>query len=84
MNEDGSMSEKQLCAAIRSAIRQAWMAHKTKLSLLYDRTVPDMNPATRTKWLIECEMCNYDMTLSVGEHSLQSLDVLGPVSGVLS
>jgi hypothetical protein len=57
LDSDGKASEKALCSAIRSAIRGVWMKHETKLAYLYERTVPDMNPNTRTKWLIQCECC---------------------------
>jgi hypothetical protein len=57
LDADGKASEKTLCSAIRSAIRGVWMKHETKLAYLYERTVPDMNPNTRTKWLIQCECC---------------------------
>ena len=85
LNEDGSMSEKQLCTQIRSAIRSVWMKHKTKLSYLYDKTLPDMDDATRTKWLIECEMCFEKYKLSEvevnhkkGENPLQTLEDVLP------
>lgn len=58
LDADGKASEKALCSAIRSAIRGVWMKHDTKLAYLYERTIPDMNPNTRTKWLIECESCS--------------------------
>lgn len=57
LDADGRASEKALCSAIRSAIRGVWMKHESKLAYLYERTIPDMNPNTRTKWLIQCECC---------------------------
>lgn len=57
LDANGKASEKSLCSAIRSAIRGVWMKHDTKLAYLYERTIPDMNPDTRTKWLIQCECC---------------------------
>lgn len=57
LDANGKASEKALCSAIRSAIRGVWLKHDTKLAYLYERTVPDMNPNTRTKWLIQCECC---------------------------
>lgn len=57
LDANGKASEKALCSAIRSAIRGVWMKHDTKLSYLYERTIPDMDPSTRTKWLIQCECC---------------------------
>ena len=85
LNPDGSMTEKQLCTQLRSAIRGVWMAHKTKLSYLYDNTFPDTNPNTRTKWLVECEMCHEHFKLSDvevnhlrGENPLQTLEDVLP------
>lgn len=85
LNPDGSMTEKQLCTQLRSAIRSVWMKHKTKLSYLYDRTFPDTDPNTRTKWLVECEMCFLPFKLSEieinhkkGENPLQTLDDVLP------
>lgn len=57
LDENGRASEKALCSAIRSAIRSVWLKHNTKLAYLYERTIPDMDPTTRTKWLIKCECC---------------------------
>ena len=85
LNPDGSMTEKQLCTQIRSALRMVWMRHKTKLTLLYDNTIPDMNPATRTKWLITCNCCKKKFKLSDvevnhihGENSLQTIEDILP------
>lgn len=64
LDAEGRASEKALCSAIRSAIRGVWMRHDTKLSYLYERTIPDMNPNTRTKWLIQCESCGEMFKLS--------------------
>lgn len=64
LDADGRASEKALCNAIRSAIRSVWLKHDTKLSYLYERTIPDMNPNTRTKWLIQCESCGEMFKLS--------------------
>lgn len=85
LNHDGSMTEKRLCTEIRSALRLVWMRHKTKLSFLYDNTIPDMNPNTRTKWLIECRCCKKKFKLGDvevnhlhGENPLQTLDDILP------
>lgn len=85
LNEDGSMTEKKLCTQLRSAIRQVWMKHPTKLSFLYDRTVPDIDDKTRTKWLIECECCHNMFKLNdveinhkKGENPLQTLEDVLP------
>ena len=85
LNEDGSMSEKKLCTLLRSSVRQVWMRHPVKLSYLYSKTYPDKNPSTRTKWLIDCEMCSGSFKTGdvqvdhiKGEHSLLSLDDVVP------
>ncbi|AUR86257.1 hypothetical protein NVP1084O_050 [Vibrio phage 1.084.O._10N.261.49.F5] len=85
LNENGSMTEKKLCTQLRSAIRQVWMKHPTKLSLIYDRTIPDMDDSTRTKWLIECESCHNTFKLNDveinhkrGENPLQTLEDVLP------
>lgn len=85
LDENGKVSERALCGAIRSAIRQVWMKHSTKLSYLYERTIPDMNPNTRTKWLIECENCGGMFKLNdvevnhiKGENSLLSFEDILP------
>lgn len=85
LDEKGKMSEKKLCSQIRSAIRQVWMKHDTKLAKIYRQTKPDMDDSTRTKWLIECECCGKDTKLSdiecdhkVGEHSLKTLEDVLP------
>jgi hypothetical protein len=57
LNPDGSPKEKPVLSVVRGAIRKAWMKSDTKLAYLYERTVPDMDDETRTKWLIKCEMC---------------------------
>ena len=85
LNEDGSMSEKKICTQIRSAIRGVWMRHPVKLSYLYSHTYPDKNPATRTKWLCDCQMCGKAFKQSdiqidhkKGEHSLLTLEDVVP------
>lgn len=85
LDETGKMSEKKLCSQIRSAIRQVWMKHDTKLAKIYRQTKPDNDPSTRTKWLIECESCGKDTKLSdiecdhiKGEHSLKTLEDIVP------
>lgn len=60
LDEDGSpkpITEKQLMALIRSAVRTKWMSCKTKLAFLEKTRIPDTDPNTRTMWLWECEMC---------------------------
>ena len=85
LDENGKASEKALCSAIRSAIRSVWMKHNTKLSYLYERTIPDMDPSTRTKWLIKCECCGGLFKLSdvevnhrSGENQLLSFEDVLP------
>ena len=85
LNEDGSMSEKKICTQIRSAIRGVWMKHPVKLAYLYEHTYPDKNPNTRTKWLVDCELCGKAFKQSdvqcdhkVGEHSLLTLEDVVP------
>ena len=85
LNEDGSMSEAKLCTQLRSAIRQVWMKHPTKLSYIYDNTIPDMDDSTRTKWLIKCQCCQNMYKLSdievnhkSGENPLKTLDDILP------
>ena len=85
LDEDGRVSEKKLCSDLRSAIRAVWMKHDTKLSYLYERTVPDMNPDTRTKWLVQCECCKEMFKLGdveinhlKGENPLRTLDDVLP------
>lgn len=85
LDVEGRASEKALCSAIRSAIRSVWMKHDTKLSYLYERTIPDMNPNTRTKWLIQCESCGEMFKLSdvevnhkKGENQLLSFEDVLP------
>ncbi|ASU03311.1 homing endonuclease HNH [Pseudoalteromonas phage J2-1] len=85
LEEDGSMSEKKLCTLLRSAVRNVWMRHPVKLSYLYSKTYPDMNNATRTKWLIDCEHCNKSFKTGdvqvdhiIGEHSLLTLEDVVP------
>lgn len=85
LNEDGSMSEKKLCTLLRSSVRNVWMKHPVKLSYLYSKTYPDMNNATRTKWLVDCEVCGDSFKTNDvqvdhinGEHSLLSLDDVVP------
>ncbi len=85
LDSDGRATEKSLCTAIRSAVRQTWMKHPTKLAYLYEHTYPDMNSATRTKWLCDCEMCGKAFKLAdievnhkSGENSLLSFDDMVP------
>ena len=57
ITEDGHLKENELVRIIRKAIDSVWMTAAHKLVFLEDRVIPDMNPETRTKWLIECNQC---------------------------
>ncbi|AUR84844.1 C2H2-type zinc finger protein [Vibrio phage 1.063.O._10N.261.45.C7] len=85
LNEDGSMSESKLCTQLRSSVRQVWMRHPVKISYIMKMSYPDMNPSTRTKWLIDCEQCKGTFKTSdiqcdhiKGEHSLKTLEDVVP------
>lgn len=54
---DGKPYEKHVISVVRSAIRSAWMKSDVKLAFMYGKTIPDMDPNTRTKWLYKCEIC---------------------------
>lgn len=64
LNEDGSPQEKHVVAVVRSAIRSAWMKSDVKLAYLYSRTIPDLDDGTRTKWLVQCEICGEHFKLT--------------------
>lgn len=57
ITEDGHLKENELIRIVRKAIDSAWMTAANKLVFLEDRVMHDMNPATRTKWLVECNQC---------------------------
>lgn len=57
ITEDGHLKEQELVRIIRKAIDSAWMTAAHKLVFLEDRVIPDMDDSTRTKWLIECNIC---------------------------
>lgn len=85
LNEDGSMPESKLCTQLRTAVRKVWSMHDVKVSYILSKSYPDMNPNTRTKWLVDCEMCGKPMKCNevevdhiVGEHSLKSFGDLVP------
>lgn len=74
---------KQACSIVRSAIRKSWMRHPIKLLAVDLRTIPDMNPDTRTKWLVKCDECgghfkkgDVEVDHKKGEHSLKTMDEL--------
>lgn len=85
LDANGRMADKKLCTLLRSSVRQVWMKHPVKLAYLYSKTYPDKDPNTRTKWLIDCEMCEQPKKLSEiqcdhieGEHSLLTLEDVVP------
>lgn len=57
VTEVGGIKESELVRLYRKAVDSAWMTAAHKLVFLEDRVIPDMNPATRTKWLIKCNIC---------------------------
>lgn len=61
LNTDGSakrpMDDNLAKGLMRDAVRKKWMHCPTKLAFLLQSRIPDMNPATRTKWLHECNIC---------------------------
>lgn len=57
LGEDGKIKPKKLIDMIRSSLRKTWMSSPQKLAFLEQTRIPDMNPATRTKWLWKCEIC---------------------------
>ena len=57
ITEDGHLKEQELVRIVRKAIDSAWMTAAHKLVFLEDRVVPDMDDTTRTKWLIQCNIC---------------------------
>lgn len=57
IDEDGRIKPNKLLDMIRSSLRKTWMSSPQKLAFLEQTRIPDMNPATRTKWLWKCEIC---------------------------
>ena len=60
LDEEGKakpLTENQLKALIRSAIRKKWMSCPTKLAFLESRLVPDYDVDTRRLWKIQCDIC---------------------------
>lgn len=57
IGEDGKTSERDILKVFRSSVRQTWMRHPVKLAYLESGVIHDLNPNTRTKWLVECECC---------------------------
>lgn len=57
ITEDGHLKENEFIRIIRKAIDSAWMTASHKLVFLEDRVIADMDPTTRTKWLLQCNIC---------------------------
>jgi hypothetical protein len=57
LDENGRIKQAKLLEMIRSSLRKTWMSSPQKLAYLEMTRIPDMNPATRTKWLWRCEIC---------------------------
>ena len=57
ITEGGHLKEAEVVRIIRKAIDSAWMTAANKLVFFEDRIVPDLDPKSRTKWLIECNIC---------------------------
>jgi hypothetical protein len=57
LDEEGRIKSNKLLDMIRSSLRKSWMSSPQKLAYLEQTRIPDMNPATRTKWLWKCEIC---------------------------
>ena len=57
ITENGGLKEQELVRIVRKAIDSAWMTAAHKLVFLEDRVIPDLDPTTRTKWLIQCNIC---------------------------
>lgn len=81
LTEEGFIPEKKLVQMIRSSLRQTWMRNPVKLLKLNQAKKPDMNPATKTMWLYECEHCHNDFKLADievdhihGNHSFTELE----------
>lgn len=51
------VTENELKQLIRSAVRKRWMAHPTKLSFMEMGKVPDLDPKSRTRFRIQCNIC---------------------------
>lgn len=85
LNEDGSMPESKLCTQLRSSVRSVWKMHDVKVSYLMKQSYADIDPNTRTKWLVDCEICGQPFKTSEvqidhikGEHSLKTFEDLIP------
>lgn len=61
LNEDGSpkkpLDVNALKQLVRIAVRKKWMFSNTKLSFLNMSKVPDLDPTSRTRFKIQCNIC---------------------------
>jgi hypothetical protein len=57
LTPDGRIKEGAAMSMVKSSMRQTWMRAPNKLAVLEKARTPDMNPATRTKWLFKCNIC---------------------------
>jgi replication initiation and membrane attachment protein DnaB len=60
LDEEGRskpLTENQLKALIRSAIRKKWMSSNQKLAFLESSLVPDYDVNTRRLWKVQCNIC---------------------------
>lgn len=51
------LTDNQIKALFRDAVRRKWMFAKVKLSFLESMAIPDYNPNTKTLWLWQCNIC---------------------------
>lgn len=58
ITEDGHLKESELVRIVRKAIDSAWMTAANKLVFFEDKVIPDLDPDSRTKWLVECNICH--------------------------
>lgn len=82
LDEEGRIKEKLALSYMISAIRKEWMKSPTKLAILHEAMVPDMNPKTRTKWLYKCAICedmfkgaDVEVDHIIGEHSFTDISM---------
>lgn len=74
------LTENQLKALIRSAVRKKWMFAPQKLAFIESRREPNLDPNSRTLWHWKCDMCleyfpqgEFDVDHKQGENSYTSL-----------
>ena len=52
------ITDNQIKAIIRTAVRKKWMSAPTKLAFIERRRIPDTDPNSRRLWKFKCDMCN--------------------------